>query len=487
MASLAQPADTRLQRRLPWALLLPAAAAFVAVLVQSLLVPVDCDVSWLITVNEKMLSGLIPYVDMVDPNPPASIWLYTPEIWIAHLLHLHPEAVIVGAFAAAALLSCAAVARMSAQLAAPPDPTVLIVAVSFVSLILPVGNFAQREHAALLLAIPALAGLSVLAEGRRLSLPARLAVGVAAGLVITIKPHFALAIAPAAAFAWARSRALRPLIAPALAAACTVALYGAALVLFTPQYLQLLPMFTAVYLSFHEAWPTLLRGPIVVAPLAIYALVVALRPRPLPALSAMLLIGSAGFALAGLVQMKGYLNHALPGMALGFVALVVAATAAGVKPARAKLVLGAAACLAALQLYAMSSIRPSARLAQTVERVAPPRPSMMALAPDLLTGHPLVRNVGGRWPGSRPSLFVAAGARQQLSTGPLDSRRQLLAWYRADLDAFAADVSRAHPDVILVDARPATHWLRAEPVIQRAMAGYRPSARDADIEVWVRR
>ena len=69
-------------------------AACIAALIQSFFIPLDCDVSWLITVNEKLLAGQRAYVDFIEVNPPASIWLYTPAVWIAHLLRLRPEAVV---------------------------------------------------------------------------------------------------------------------------------------------------------------------------------------------------------------------------------------------------------------------------------------------------------------------------------------------------------------------------------------------------------
>jgi hypothetical protein len=41
--------------------------------------------------------------------------------------------------------------------------------------------------------------------------------------------------------------------------------------------------------------------------------------------------------------------------------------------------------------------------------------------------------------------------------------------------------------VILVDTRPDFAWLRKEPKVRRAIAGYGPRARVGDVEVWVRR
>jgi hypothetical protein len=349
------------------------------------------------------------------------------------------------------------------------------------------GTFAQREHAALLLTAPVLTAFAVLAEGRSLSLPARLTVGLLSGLLIAIKPHFALAVAPAAAIALVQSRALRPMMPVAAAGASVVALYALAVVVFTPAYLQLLPMLADVYLPLRERWSVLLLGPVLVVPLTIYALAFALRSDRPAALARMLLIGSAGFAVAALIQGKGYLNHALPGMALGFVGLALVAAESRVEAGRRKLVLTAAAALACFELYAMASIQPLPRLAETVEAVAPPRPSVITLGPDLLTGHPLVRNVDGRWAGSRPALFTAVAAHRNLTGASDRMSPRLRRWYEADLNAFAEDVRRERPDVVLVDARPQLEWLRKEPRIWRAMAAYRPRARAGDVEVWIRR
>jgi hypothetical protein len=463
------------------------ATAIIAALVQSFLVPIDCDVSWLITVNEKMLAGQRLYVDIVEVNPPASIWLYTPFVWLAHQLQLRPEAVIAAAFIAGALATSALALRISARLQRPPKPLIFFALLWFVELLLPLGTFAQREHAAILLAAPALTALAVLAQKRPLPLSVRVVAGLAAGLVIGIKPHFALAIVPAAVLAAWQARAVKPMIPAALAAILVVAAYAASVLVFTPEYLQLLPMLAAAYLPLHDYWLTLLRGPVVIVPLAIDALALFLRPGRMAPLPAMFLIASAGFTVAGLIQGKGYLNHALPGMALGFVGLVLLALEPGIERDRRNFVLTATAALACLELYAMASIQPTRGLAEAVQRVAPPHPSVITLGPDLLTGHPLVRNVGGRWAGSRAGMYIAVGAHSELPGARGPAKARLLRWYQADVAAFADDVQRERPDVILVDARPELVWLRNEPEIQSAIAGYRPRARIGDVEVWVRR
>jgi hypothetical protein len=480
-------APLRAPRRRPL-LWLVLAMAVAAATLQSFVIPLDCDVSWLITVSEKLLAGGRLYVDVIEPNPPASVWLYLPQVWLAARLGPHPEAVVAGVFIAAAIVSLLATVRLAAGIRQPPRPLFLAAAIGFVTLVLPLGVFAQREHAALLLAFPALAAMALVADGRRLRLPTAVAAGAAAGLVVVLKPHFALAILPAAGFAAWRAGNLRSLV-PAVAAGSIVAVaYVVSVLLFAPEYLRLAPLLVELYLPMRENSLTLLRGPVVIVPVALFALAAMLRAPRIPALPAVLGIGAAGFALAGLIQAKGYLNHALPAMALGMVALALLLREPGIDKGRRNFVAAAGVLLAVLQLYAMGSIRPIPGLAEAVMRVAPANPKVMTLGPDLRTGHPLVRHVRGSWVGSSPGLFIAAGAHRRLAE-PLDpaTRSRVRRYLQADLAAFAAEVGRKRPDILLVDTRASEAWLRDEPIIQDAIRPYRPAARLSEIEVWARR
>ncbi|RUW97020.1 hypothetical protein EOA35_26485, partial [Mesorhizobium sp. M8A.F.Ca.ET.023.01.1.1] len=46
--------------------------------ITSLLLPVNVDVSWLLTVGDRVLNGERLYVDIAEANPPFSTWLYLP-------------------------------------------------------------------------------------------------------------------------------------------------------------------------------------------------------------------------------------------------------------------------------------------------------------------------------------------------------------------------------------------------------------------------
>ena len=49
------------------------------------------DVSWLITLSERILAGQTPYVDFLELNPPASLLLYLAPVAVARLTGAAPE------------------------------------------------------------------------------------------------------------------------------------------------------------------------------------------------------------------------------------------------------------------------------------------------------------------------------------------------------------------------------------------------------------
>lgn len=460
----------------PIALALVAAA--VAVAIQALWIPIDADVSWLITVCERMLAGDRLYRDIFEVNPPASVWLYLPLVWLAQLASVKPEAVVAAGFVAAGLASVAATVRHASRLDDAPPPIVLAPALALIALVLPMALFAQREHAALLLALPALTVLAVIGEGKPLARPALYAAGFAAGLIIVLKPFFLPAILIPAIWAAHRRGTLLPLVPAIAAAVAAMALYAAALLLFASAYLDWIPAIAQTYAPMRkEVWKTVLGSTI--HPATCLVLVAVLRPPRIPPLAAAWALGAAGFALAAIAQGKNYPNHLLPGAALALAGAFVVLTQSRVEPVRRVVVAAALAAVALTEMQAWA-IRPDPAVAAAIDRAAPAAPRIIALSPQLTTGHPVTRNVGGRWVGSRPGLFTASGALFVGLDDPVAQRA-----YREDIESFANDVARHSPDVVLVD-KPSKAWLLGEPVIARAMEKYRPVASTAKTEIWLR-
>lgn len=479
IAIVAQTSSASL--RLPRAALPVAAALVAAILMQSLWIPVDADVSWLITLCEQVLSGERLYVGLLEANPPASVWLYLPQVWLAQCLAVRPEPVVIGVAMAAALVSIRCTLALSARLPHPPRADWLAAGLALILLVLPGGLFAQREHYALIVALPALAAMALLCDGRKVPARAAALVGFAAGAVVVIKPPFVLVFLLPAAWCLIRTKRLEPLLAPVIAASLMLALYTAALLLFAPEYLDVLPMLQATYLPMRDTPLNFLLGPMLVIPGSLYLLAHMLRTQSLSPLPTVLFFAAAGFALAGLIQGKNYLNHSFPGVALGLLAIWLQLSSRSEDLIMQRVAWAGLVGLTLLHLHATTSVQPPPGLATAMRTTGPPGATVMTLGTELATGHPATRLAGGTWVGSRASLFTAAAARYV----GLEDRR-VRQWYRDDLDSFVRDVSTAKPDLVLVEDRPRS-WLLADPAIAAAMRDYAPAARAGGIEVWRRR
>ena len=454
-------------------------AAALAIAIQSLWIPIDADVSWLITVSERVLSGDRLYVDIFELNPPASVWLYVPLVWLAQMLGAKPEAVVAGAFVTGGLASTFATLRITARLDYEASQAWLAAALPFIALVLPMALFAQREHAAMLLAMPTLATLAVMADGASIRKRSLFAAGLAAGMMVVIKPYFLFAVASPGLWAVWKRRSIKPFVPALVGGALAIAAYGAAIFALARAYLDWLPVIAHTYGAIHDKLWKLLLGPSFY-PLLCVGLLYFLRPRRLSPLTTAWLLGAAGFLLATFLQAKNYPNHWLPGAALALAAVGAMLDSPVVERSRKALVAAGLTAVALSEMYQWM-IWPDPAVATAIERVAPPRPSIIALSPQLTTGHPVTRNVGGRWVGSRAGLFTASGAAYAGLDDPFAR-----AAYDEDVQSFVRDVTRNSPDVVLVH-RASKRWLMREQPILQAMTAYRPAAATKETEIWVRR
>ncbi len=127
------------------------------------------DVSWLLTLGEKLLAGERPYIDFIEVNPPASIYIYLPALFLARLTGISPEfAVGLLAFAAVAA-SFWISARILIEGGVLRSVNVWPLAAVFaaVLLVLPGATCAQREHIALISLLPMIAVSAARAKGNR--------------------------------------------------------------------------------------------------------------------------------------------------------------------------------------------------------------------------------------------------------------------------------------------------------------------------------
>ena len=143
--------------------LISIAILFATAIVLRHVLAANTDVSWLLTIGERVLDGQRLYVDVFEVNPPMAVLVYIPGIVIARALELPVEAVIDGLIFTAIFVSLAIVARILKNSSVLPGATSWPLApLGFAVLaILPMQAFGQREHIAILELLPLFAVFAV--------------------------------------------------------------------------------------------------------------------------------------------------------------------------------------------------------------------------------------------------------------------------------------------------------------------------------------
>jgi hypothetical protein len=186
---LCNPADRAKLSPLAW--LLIALVFAVAILLRQI-VPLNTDVSWLLTIGERVLDGQRLYVDIVEINPPMAVFAYLPGIAVARALGVDPKNVtdaLIMMLAASSLLATARVLRLSLLLSHVRLASLAMWAAAVVTM-LPMQVFGQREHIATLTFLPALAVYALRGNREQPPLWSILMAGIGAGITLAFKPFF---------------------------------------------------------------------------------------------------------------------------------------------------------------------------------------------------------------------------------------------------------------------------------------------------------
>ena len=142
-------------RLAPW---LALAVLFVVAVALRHVLPANTDVSWLLTVAERVFDGQRLYVDIIETNPPMAVLIYTPGIAIARAFGMPAEMVTDALVFVAIFASLAMAAWILKDSPAPNSlPGWLLALLAFAILtVLPTKIFGQREHIAVAELLPAL-------------------------------------------------------------------------------------------------------------------------------------------------------------------------------------------------------------------------------------------------------------------------------------------------------------------------------------------
>lgn len=464
-------------------------AAIIAVaLVERALVDTAPDVSWLFTLGERMLAGERPYVDFIEVNPPASIYLYMPALLLSRVSGLTPEflaGLLVFAGAGASLFYSARL-LVKGGIVEEKAAWGLASAFAAVLLVLPAATFAQREHIALISFLPFLAAALLRASHRSVAWQAAVVAGLGAALTVIIKPHFVFPVLFVAAAAAYLARSWRPIFAlENWISAILSLLYGAAVVAFFPVFVQeWIPIIAEVYVALKASVVDLLTLGAIPFWFGALLVIVAMKRRDVLTPPYILLIAAAlGFLVSFFAQQKGLQYHSYPMLALIYAGAIVAIFDRADAARKERLTLPAAAISVAGLMFATFSWYAvsvnSAALAAPIRAAGISKPAILNISGGGLVGmgFPLTRQLDGTW--------VSRTCGQWISSGVLGAKRKGVdAATAARLDGYMArdramlveDIRRGKPDIILVDRiRYDWHaWAQSDAALARELEAYRP-------------
>lgn len=456
--------------------------------------PMNADTSWLLTVGEKFLAGEKLYVDVIEVNPPASVYLYLPAIVLARLLPLSAEffvnLLVLASIAGSLLLSARILSASPAGRMALNWPVLL--AAVFVLGVMPGETFTEREHIATIAALPWLSALLVRMDGNKPVMFHALVAGICGGLLFCIKPVFAVPIAMAVAASLYVRRDWRIVTDIENLAAGTISVvYVASVYIFQPEFFsQIMPLLQATYLAYKNY------GRVLGDPLFPYWAVLILAAfwfrgrRILREPAGLLLIASAGFTAMCIWQGKFWDYHYYPLMATGILGGICVAHSmhadrqkhADEKPPIVRTEVLIFALVLACIARAWQAFGPHEdmnKLADAINRIAN-KPSIAVLSDDIAIGHPLTRQIGARWVGSFCAQWVPAYEIMLGRNGKIDdSNRTTIAGYvRLSNSTLARDIASKKPDIILA-AHGKFDWL-AWALADKAIAAQLRSYRKVD-------
>ncbi|MFK0686706.1 hypothetical protein ACFX5Q_00660 [Mesorhizobium sp. IMUNJ 23033] len=481
-----------------------AYAAWLALVV----VPTNVDVSWLLVVCDRLLNGERLNVDLMEVNPPFSIWLYMPFMVLERLVGGRAELWLALGVIGAGLTSLAISARILARAdAAYRQPGALwaLPAALFVLLCFHPGEFGQREHFATIAILPWIA--LQCARQRAPGFAAgtgweQVVAGVCAAIVVMVKPpHFALAFAlPAMCLAFQR-RSLKPLfVVENIIGAAIVALYIAYVVIFQTTFLtEILPFLRDVYLPARAPFLTLLKTwPRLLLFFAAATVLLARGFRQMHWDAKILLLAALGFVPAFLIMGKGWPNHALPMMVLGIFAFGVQLLRAG-DNGRVKPVGWLAAALGGFlilqtsagiqQLFLTADNGSIERSVASIQRIGP-KPTITSLAARLQVAHPLARLVNGDFVSRYPAAWAVYNANLLAASTDDPGQRHRLEAIRDDIiGQLASEIATKKPDIVLYSAGTGPLWddlMLHDPRIALVLQQYEVLHREPTVTVYLR-
>jgi hypothetical protein len=429
------------------------------------------DTSWLLTVLDRMHQGDRLYRDVIETNPPFSVWLYLPPHSVASLLGISPElATNIYTFSICfAAVAAACWMMVSAGLAERSSIKILFPALLCFTTLLAGNTFTERDQIGAVMALPLFVLASWRADSGSKVGPRRahwLVAGVCGSVLPLAKFYYAIVWITVGCWLAYKGRSLKTILLPEfLVIAVILGVYVSSVVLIYPEYFDsMFPLLKETYLVSRSPFLSLieLSYPMFLLTFAGMAIPIIGNERRL---STSLFLGSLSAWIPFFIQGKGWPYHIYPAVLFGSLG-IFAAIGRGTG-GKEELRIGHRSSGFFVFLVFGCVLVANTRFVGTgaiphdfVEEIkqATTHPTVAMLGGDIAGGHPLTRMIGGRWIEPYCSdwilvdAFLLAKKAKEANDAASEKRYlQLLMDYSAKKMArFLA----APPDVILVDHGP---------------------------------
>ena len=292
--------------------------AIIALYIQNSLF-LNYDVSGGMYVANQILSGGNYNKDFFDPNPPLIFYLYMPPTIISKLFSIDyaitlPIYVLILAYISIAL--CYQLLKKMLHDQENISPKLITLIFCCVFLLLPLYEFGQREHLALILTMPYILCLVCQLSGKPIIVPMRVGITLLAACGYFIKPFFLITPAILEAYYICHNRKVFPLRLEVYILLCSLSIYIIAILLFYSDYIftvipfmmwgyyQFLPLVTKKQLAFNSL------SLFCFMPILFFLFTV--KQQPYKTLCLTLGLSTIGFWLSYFIQQQTWYYHILP-------------------------------------------------------------------------------------------------------------------------------------------------------------------------------
>ena len=440
------------------------------------------DITWQLWIARHLNAGMGLYSWIMEVNPPLWFWMAQPIDLLASQTGLPALRLLLAMVLLLIGLGLVLTARLCRDYP-PRQRAVLYCGMLLATVLITIGDFAQREHLTLIAAIPYALLIARRAAGQHVSWQLALATALLATPMFALKHYFALIpILLECWLIWRLRRQWGPLRIETITLVLGALAYAAAILVFTPHYLSdMVPGLRLAYGDLRMSVRVFLLNPMTLLLAASLFYFWHFRRELQPVAQAMLLVAAA-FLIAYILQAKGWTYQFTPIMGALFLAQLLHLAQRPTQPELRLAERATAILVAGLALWSPLALGPYRNeFAPIYDRLLDEtRPGMTAVMLTTKASRmwPMVDDTGLKWPSRYYHFWMMQAAANRLAAGQqLDGELgNYLAQIRLDT---VEDFTCNPPDFLIDDGASVDNvdfdmlaFFRAEPRFEALMTAY---------------